>query len=181
MTDHRTADVDTDADPTDGRDETFNERMDRNWAEILQELRVTQTGTQILTGFLLTVAFQPKFGDLTLFQQRVYLVLVLTAVLTTALALAPVGLHRGLFRQGAKATIVQTAHVILLMTLVGVAIVLIGTVLLIFDLVVGRVAAYVVTGLTALVLIIIGALPLILRSYRPEQLQPGQERSAERR
>src|SRR5215218_1436039 len=176
MTDHRTADVDTDADPTDGRDETFNERMDRNWAEILQELRVTQTGTQILTGFLLTVAFQPKFGDLTLFQERVYLVLVITAVLTTALALAPVGLHRGLFRQHAKATIVQTAHVILLMTLVGVAIVLIGTVLLIFDLAVGRVAAYVVASLTTLVVIILAALPLILRTNRPAQLEPDQEK-----
>jgi Family of unknown function (DUF6328) len=176
MTDHRTADAGTDADPTDSRDETFDERMDRNWAEILQELRVTQTGTQILTGFLLTVAFQPKFGDLTLFQERVYLVLVITAVLTTALALAPVGLHRGLFRQHAKATIVQTAHVILLMALVGVGIVLIGTVLLIFDLVVGRVAAYIVSGLTMLVVIIIGALPLVLRSYRPEQLEPDQSK-----
>jgi Family of unknown function (DUF6328) len=176
MTDHRTADVGADADPTDGRDETLNERMDRNWAEILQELRVTQTGTQILTGFLLTVAFQPKFADLTLFQQRVYLVLVISAVLTTAVALAPVGLHRGLFRQGAKATIVQTGHVILLITLGGVAIVLIGTVLLIFDLAVGRVAAYLVAGLVTFVVIIIAALPLILRTNRDEPPPPAQEK-----
>lgn len=178
MTDHRSADVGAEADPTDGRDETFNERMDRNWAEILQELRVTQTGTQILTGFLLTVAFQPRSADLTLFQQRVYLGLVFAAVLTTALALAPVGLHRGLFRQRAKATVVQTAHVILLITLGGVSIVLIGTVLLIFDLVVGRTAAYVVAGLTTLVVIIIAALPLILRPNRPDELQPAQEKTS---
>ena len=56
--------TDADADRTDGRDESVNERMDRNWNEILQELRVTQTGTQILTGFLLAIAFQPKFADL---------------------------------------------------------------------------------------------------------------------
>lgn len=74
-----------------GRDESFDERMDRNWNELLQELRVTQTGTQILTGFLLAVAFQPKFDSLTPFQRVVYLILVVSTVLITALALAPVG------------------------------------------------------------------------------------------
>ena len=49
-----------DADPTDGRDETPSERYDRNWGEILQEFRVTQTGTQIISGFLLTLAFQQR-------------------------------------------------------------------------------------------------------------------------
>ena len=112
-------DVSDDVDPTDGRDESLNERMDRNWNEILQELRVTQTGTQIFTGFLLTIAFQTRFGELTTFQVRVYLVLVIAAVLTTALGLAPVNLHRGLFRKGAKMTIVQTAHIIMRITLVG--------------------------------------------------------------
>ena len=52
---------DVDVDPRDGRDETETERLDRNWTEILQELRVIQTGTQILTGFLLTLAFQQRF------------------------------------------------------------------------------------------------------------------------
>ena len=126
------------ADPSDGRDESVNERMDRNWNEILQELRVTQTGTQILTGFLLAIAFQSKFDELTTFQHRVYLVLVITAVLTTAMGLAPVNLHRGLFRKHAKPVVVRTAHIILRIALVGVGLVLTGTVLLIFDVVVGR-------------------------------------------
>jgi hypothetical protein len=89
MTDQRAADVGGDVDPADGRNETLNERMDRNWNEILQELRVTQTGTQIFTGFLLTIAFQARFSELTTFQVRVYLILVIAAVLTTALGLAP--------------------------------------------------------------------------------------------
>ena len=76
--------------------------MDRNWNEMLQELRVTQTGTQILTGFLLAIAFQNRFAELDRFQETVYLGLVLAAVLTTALGLAPVNLHRVLFRQHAK-------------------------------------------------------------------------------
>ncbi len=62
-----------DADPTDGRRETTNQRMDRNWNELLQELRVAQTGVQILTGFLLTVPFQSRFTELDGYQRSVYL------------------------------------------------------------------------------------------------------------
>ncbi len=134
--------------------------------ELLQELRVTQTGTQIFTGFLLTIAFQARFSELTTFQVRVYLILVAEAVLTTALGLAPVNLHRSMFREGAKMIIVQTAHVIVRIMLVGVAVMLIGTVLLIFDLVVDRRAALTIAGLTLLVLIILAALPVVLRSRR---------------
>lgn len=169
MTDNPPVEVRHDVDPTDGRQESLNERMDRNWNEILQELRVTQTGTQIFTGFLLTIAFQTRFGELTTFQVRVYLVLVIAAVLTTALGLAPVNLHRALFRKGAKVTVVQTAHVIMRITLVGVAVMLIGTVLLIFDLVVGRTAALVAAGVMLLVVIILAVLPPVLRSNRPTQ------------
>ena len=166
MTDNPPVEARHDVDPTDGRQESLNERMDRNWNEILQELRVTQTGTQIFTGFLLTIAFQTRFGELTTFQVRVYLVLVIAAVLTTALGLAPVNLHRALFRKGAKVTVVQTAHVIMRITLVGVAVMLIGTVLLIFDLVLDRSAALVAAGATLLIVIVLAALPRILRSNR---------------
>jgi hypothetical protein len=174
MTDNRPMDLGDDVDETDGRDESLNERMDRNWNEILQELRVTQTGTQIFTGFLLTIAFQTRFDELTTFQLRVYLVLVVAAVLTTALGLAPVNLHRGLFREGAKVTIVQTAHIIMRITLAGVAVMLIGTMLLIFDLVVGRTAALVAAGVMLLIVIIIAVLPPILRSIRPTHATDGE-------
>jgi hypothetical protein len=156
-------DPDADADPGDGRDESVNQRMDRNWNEILQELRVTQTGTQILTGFLLAIAFQQRFTGLTTFQHRVYLVLVLGAALTTILGLAPVNLHRGLFRRHAKVVVVRTAHVILRLALVGVALVLTGTVLLIFDVVVGRRAAWWAAAGTALAVVLVASLPLVVR------------------
>jgi hypothetical protein len=169
MTGDQGTDVTADFDPADGRDESLNERMDRNWNEILQELRVTQTGTQIFTGFLLTIAFQTRFTELTTFQVRVYLVLVIAAVLTTAFGLAPVSLHRSLFRKGAKMIIVETAHIIMRITLVGVAVMLIGTVLLIFDLVVGRDAAFILAGVTLLVVIILAMLPAVLRSSRRDQ------------
>jgi Family of unknown function (DUF6328) len=161
----------TDADPADGRDETLDERMDRNWNEMLQELRVTQTGTQIITGFLLAIAFQNRFADLDRFQLTVYLGLVLAAVLTTAMGLAPVNLHRVLFRQHAKEAVVQIAHVLLRITLVGVGIILTGTVLLIFDVVLGRTIAVIAAAAIAVVLVAIAALPHILGGTRIAELQ----------
>jgi hypothetical protein len=83
--------------------------------------------------------------------------------------LAPVSLHRGLFRKGAKMTIVETAHIIMRIILAGVAVMLIGTMLLIFDLVVGRNAALIAAGLTLLVVIILAVLPAVLRSSRRDQ------------
>jgi len=159
--------AEADADPDDGRDETPNQRMDRNWNEMLQELRVTQTGTQILTGFLLAIAFQSRFDDLDRFQHGVYLVLVLAAVLTTLLGLAPVNLHRVLFRQHAKKLIVDVAHVLLRLTLGGVGLVLVGTVLLIFDVVLDRRSAVVAAAVTGVVLMAIAVLPHGLRRTRP--------------
>ena len=156
----------SDVDLSDDRDETFSERMDRNWNEMLQELRVTQTGTQIITGFLLAIAFQNRFAELDRFQEGVYLGLVLAAVLTTALGLAPVNLHRVLFRKHAKEAVVEIAHVLLRITLVGVGIILTGTVLLIFDVVLNRNVAVIAAAVVAVVLVAIAALPHILRNTR---------------
>ena len=149
-----------DADHGDGRDETTNERLDRNWEEILQEMRVVQTGTQILTGFLLTVAFQPRLATLTPAQRGLYLGLVVAAVLTTALGLAPVNLHRVLFRRHAKAAVVLAGNLVLRAMLAGVTLVLAGTVLLVFDVVAGRTIALVATGLVLAVIVVLAALPL---------------------
>ena len=141
-----------DVDPGDGRDETEMERNDRNWTEILQELRVIQTGTQILTGFLLTLAFQQRFTDLDAYQVDTYLALVIVAALATALALTPVALHRALFRRRAKGTIVTMANVILRATLAAVGLTLTGTAMLVFDVVVGREAG-IIAGVVALVVV----------------------------
>ncbi len=139
-----------DVDPHDGRDETEMERLDRNWTEILQELRVIQTGTQILTGFLLTLAFQQRFTDLDQFQVDIYLGLVVVAAAATILGLAPVSLHRTLFRRKAKEAIVQIANRILKLTIVVVALTLSGTILLIFDVAVSRTAGL-IAGVATLV------------------------------
>ncbi|BDZ47653.1 DUF6328 family protein [Naasia aerilata] len=148
----------------DGRDETENERLDRNWNELLQELRVTQTGTQILTGFLLTLAFQPKFTDLDGFQVGVYLALIGLAALSTALGLGPVSLHRALFRKQRKAEVVRIADRLLQAILLCVGLVITGVVLLIFDVVLGRTVGIVSAAVTAVVVVLVWlALPATAR------------------
>lgn len=156
--------ADQDADPDDGRHETFTERLDRNWDEILQELRVIQTGTQILTGFLLAAVFQSRFSDLDDYQRTVYACLVVVTILTTVMGLAPVSLHRVLFRHRAKATIVASTDRLLQFTMGGVAITLAGTAMLIFDFVFGRVGGVLAgAGVLVVVSMLWIVLPRVLR------------------
>ncbi|MFW6599054.1 DUF6328 family protein [Propionibacteriaceae bacterium Y2011] len=157
---------DADASDESGRHETELEKFDRNWAELLQELRVTQMGTQIMTGFLLAAAFQPRVAELTPFQQVVYLTLVALGVVTTALGLAPVVLHRQLFRQGMKRRIVRIGHVILRVVLIGVGLMLVGTATLITDLVLGFDAALIAGGAVLVVIVLIAVLPPVLAGKR---------------
>jgi len=137
----------------EGRQETREERSDRNWVELLQELRVMQTGVQILTGFLLTLPFQYRFEDLDDYQRGVYLVLVALSVLTTGMLVAPVSLHRALFRKNLKAEIVTGGDRMTRIALVMLALVITVAVVLVFDVVVGRAAGYVVGGSILLVLL----------------------------
>ncbi len=157
------ADQQADAVPHDGRDETQNERMDRNWIELLQELRVTQTGTQILSGFLLTLVFQPRFASLDTLQRNLYVALVLLAATTIVLGLAPVNLHRALFHQQLKPSIVRFGHLALRLQLAGVALIVVGTVLLILDVGVGRRAGLVGAAGIFLLVVIAASLPLCYR------------------
>ncbi|WNI14517.1 DUF6328 family protein [Actinacidiphila sp. ITFR-21] len=77
-----------------GRHETSEERADRRWGDLLQELRVAQTGVQILFGFLLTVVFQQRFTDLSGTDRHLYTVTVLLGAATTGALIGPVAMHR---------------------------------------------------------------------------------------
>ena len=137
-----------DIDAHDGRDETSSERADRNWSDILQELRVTQTGTQIISGFLLTLAFQQRFGQLPTYLVVSYVILVFLAACTTAIGLAPVGLHRLLFARHEKAEMVRVADRLLLVTLTLVSLLTGGVVFFVVTFV-----ASLVAGITGAILI----------------------------
>ncbi|WP_278235950.1 DUF6328 family protein [Isoptericola sp. AK164] len=147
-----------------GRPETPEQRSDRNWNELLQELRVLQTGVQILTGFLLILPFQGKFSDLDAVQRGVYLVDILVCLVTSGLFIAPVAIHRGLFRRQLKLEVVSLGDRMTRVGLALLAVALSATALLVFDVVVGRVAGLVVGGAVATMLLGLWAvLPVMVR------------------
>ncbi|MFC8198481.1 DUF6328 family protein [Streptomyces sp. NPDC060006] len=120
------------------RNETRLERADRNFNELLQELRVTQTGVQILFAFLLTLAFTPRFPSLDAMQRATYVTTLLLSVLAAALFTAPAALHRRLFQQGAKPQVVHVSSHLAQLGMATLALALSGSVLLVVDVAVDR-------------------------------------------
>ena len=141
------------------RDETRDERLDRNWNDLLQELRVMQTGVQLLAGFLVTLPFQSGFAGLDTYQRRLYLTLLLLAGVTTLMMLVPIAVHRRLFGEGVKEWLVRVAHPVSQVVVGAVALLVVGVTSLVFDVVVGRTAGRVVG---ALVLAVAVALLVVL-------------------
>jgi uncharacterized protein DUF6328 len=149
----------------EARGESRAERLDRNWNELLQELRVVQTGVQLLTGFLLTLPFQQRFSMLTTGQRDLYLALVVVAAVATCLLIAPVALHRLLFRMHARNEQVFLAHRMAMAGSAFLGLAVTGVVTLIFDVVVNRVTAAVFGSLVFLVVVSLWlALPLRARA-----------------
>jgi len=130
-------------------EESTRERMDRNWTELLQELRVAQTGVQILTAFLLTLPFQPAFKDLSDSRTYVYVGVLLAAMTSMLMLLTPVALHRAVFRRGLKPWLVRTANVITRSGLVLLVAANVGAVWLVMDTVVGIAGASIAAGVLA--------------------------------
>lgn len=131
------------------RRETPLERDDRNFVELLQELRVTQTGVQILLAFLLTMAFTERFTELDALQRGMYVTTLLLSVAAAVLFTAPAAVHRGLFRRRAKRRIVDVSSRLAAVGLGVVALALSGAVQLVVDVVLGR-AAGAVAGVAVL-------------------------------
>lgn len=97
------------ADERTGRDESEEERADRMWSELMQEVRVAQMGVQILFGFLLTVVFTPKYADLGDTEKTIYLVTVVLGAAATGALIGPVSMHRLVSGRRVKPHAVQWA------------------------------------------------------------------------
>ena len=136
-----------------GRNETEEERLDRKWDDLLQELRVMQTSAQLTAGFLLTLPFQQKFASLSTFQHTLYLVLVVLAALTTALVMTPVAVHRRLSGAHVKEKVVDTGHRIVQTVIGMLSLLILGIVTLVFDVVVDKTIAFVVAAAVGVVLV----------------------------
>ena len=145
---------------SDDRHESEDERLDRNWDELLQELRVVQTGIQLLSGFLLTLPFTQVFDGLDNAQKWLYLGLVLLAGIAVGLNLTPIMLHRRLFRDHVKDRVVDTGQVLSQVVIAAVAVLIVGTSVLIFSVVINWTAGLVAgVALAAVLVTLLGVVP----------------------
>jgi O-antigen/teichoic acid export membrane protein len=125
------------ADENEARDESRLERYDRNFLELLQELRVAQTGVQILFAFLLTLPFTNRFKDVSDLDEVVYVITLLSSATAAAFIIAPVSGHRQVFRQGRKPELVRWSSRLAQIGLAFLLISMVGAVFLVLDVVAG--------------------------------------------
>ena len=159
------------------RDETDADRLDRNYSELLQELRVAQMGVQILFAFLLSIAFQQRFAQTTEFQRAVYYSTLMATAVAAAFFIAPVATHRAMFRRHLKDELVRYTGRMLVLGLVFLAVAMLGAVLMITDFIAG---AGVAAGLTAAVgvVFLVLWLALPLRTRRNSEPPPDETHPA---
>jgi hypothetical protein len=156
-----------------GRDETEEQRLDRNLGELLQELRVALPGVQVLFAFLLAVPFQQGFTRITEFEKKMYFVTLLLTALSAALLIAPSAYHRLTFRYQQKGRLVFVANRLAIAGLATLALAMTSAVLLVTDVLFGTVATTVVTTLAVFLMFVLlwAVLPLKRRlRYRDEGL-----------
>jgi Family of unknown function (DUF6328) len=134
------------ADASDPRDESEEERDDRNLAELLQELRVAGLGVQVLFGFLLSLPFTNRFDRLSQGQRELYLGTLVLAAVATALLLGPVAYHRLVFRRGQKEGLVRAANVMAVAGLAAVGLAVSAAVLLVTGYVTSALSAGLITA-----------------------------------
>jgi hypothetical protein len=149
------------------RDESPDERADRHLDELLQELRVAQTGVQILFAFLLTIPFQQRFASVVDggYLRWVYLGTLVATALSTAFLIGPVSQHRILFRQGRKPSLVAASDRLAKAGLVCLALAVLGSVFLVVAVVAGRATAvWVIVPLAVVFLVTWLVQPLLIRN-----------------
>jgi hypothetical protein len=139
------------AGPDYDRDESKADQLDRNWAELLQELRVIGTGVQVLFAFLLGIAFQARFSQTSSLQRDLYLVVLTLSGVAAALLIAPVATHRFLFRIGVKDQLVTLSNQLAVAGLAVLSLSMVGAIVLTTDWVGGTLAGAICGGGAALV------------------------------
>jgi MFS family permease len=164
------------------KNETEKQRWDRNFADLLQELRVAQTGVQILFAFLLTLPFSNGFPKTTAFQKDIYMIALVGAAFATAMIISPVAFHRALFRQGRKPELVRYAHRMATGGLACMLVSMVASVLLITDYLLNIWVAAILTAVTAASFLAFWVvIPIIRRRWVDEDAEAEDELSAEGR
>jgi hypothetical protein len=150
------------------KEEDTGERLDRQWNELLQELRLAQTGTQILFAFLLSIPFSNRFQDAGNFTHAVYAGTLIASGLAVGLLLAPVSFHRILFQRKMRDRMIPIAGRMAAGGLAFLIVAISGGLLLALDVVVPRPAAFAIVGIVlAWFLFFWYAVPLWVRRVTP--------------
>jgi hypothetical protein len=150
----------------DPRQETGAQRDDRNFLELIQELRVVGLGVQVLFGFLLSLPFTVKFSALNQGQRDLYVASVTLAAIATILLLGPVAYHRLVFREGMKESLVRYANAMAIFGLAAVAGAVLTAVFLVIGYVAGTLPGALITALAGVMLAALWfALPLSRRQH----------------
>lgn len=134
-----------------GREETEEERLDRNLSELLQELRVALPGVQVLFAFLLAVPFQQGFEKITSFQKGAYFGTLICTAIAAVMLISPTAYHRLTFRYQQKRKLVFYANRFSIIGLTFLALAMTGAIMLITDVLFGSTATIVVSAATVLV------------------------------
>jgi hypothetical protein len=129
-----------------GRDETEEERLDRNLGELLQELRVALPGVQVLFAFLLAVPFQQGFEEVTEFQKIVYFATLMLTAISATMLISPSAYHRITFRYQQKRRLVYYSNRFAIIGLALLALAMTGAILLVTDFLFSLTAAVVAAG-----------------------------------
>jgi hypothetical protein len=138
-----------------GRNETEEERLDRNLGELLQELRIALPGVQVLFAFLLAVPFQQNFTEITTFQEYAYFGTLLSTMISAALLIAPSAYHRITFRLNRKEELVVYANRLAIVGLAFLALAMTGAVTLITDVLFGALTTLVVATAAATLFVVL--------------------------
>lgn len=142
-------------------------QWNRNYSELLQELRVAQTGVQILFAFLLTLPFSVGFEKITGSERVLYVVTFICSAIAAALLIAPVSYHRLAFREGRKPQIVRTAHRLAQCGLFFEMAAIVLAIYLVVEVVAGvRWAALLGAGMALFYILLWYVLPLVTRPDR---------------
>ncbi|MDB4932063.1 MAG: hypothetical protein JWM10_4547 [Myxococcaceae bacterium] len=140
----------TAAPETDEPEETEAERIERDYDELLEEIRIALPGAEVMLGFLLTVPFTERFSALGDGQKAIYLASLLCVAAATALLLAPTAWHRIRFKKGDKPWITRRGTALVLAAMVVMIPGIAGTLFVVTDVILSRAAALVVAATTAL-------------------------------
>jgi hypothetical protein len=160
-------------DDKDARHETPHERVNREFIELLNELRVALPGVQVLFAFLLTVPFSQQFNKVDDFQRDVYFVTLLLAGLSSALLITPSSQHRWLFRKTHKEQLLKRSNRYALGGILCLGLALCSAVLLVADFIFSRTTGIITAAALGAVLFYLWVALPVYRRVTQEDVREG--------